>query len=139
LRIVFSVFGFLVGLIIFGIVFFRLVGISVTADYFNEQRVEIYKMEQAEIISVPGTNERKFRYEQFSKLPPYILTIELDEESYKQKLKESQELANALGRELNSAWKQWFAATIVGGFVSLIVVWFILRVISWIILGFVES
>jgi hypothetical protein len=139
LRIVFSVLGFLAGLIILGIVFFRLVGISASADALSRTKVEIYEMEHAEIISVPGTNQPKFRYKQFDELSARYFTIELDAESYKQKLKDLQELANGLRRELNSAWKQWFVATIVGGFVSLIVVWFILRVISWIILGFFES
>jgi hypothetical protein len=143
IRIVFSVLGFLAGLILFGIVSFKLWAISDIVEILGHTKVDLYHLEHAEIISVPDTNQTMFRYERAPTLPSLILDAEkyeiFDAESYKQQLKELRNSVNGITRELHSAWKGWFVTTIVGGFVSLLVVWFMLRVISWIILGFVES
>ena len=139
LRIVLSVIGFLAGLIVFGIVSFKFWQISLIVDTLHTTRLELYGLEHAEIISVPGSSQPKFRFKRFNVFFPNESVEELDAESYKLELKELRNSDNGVTRDLHSAWKGWFVTTIIGGFVSFIGAWFILSVINWIILGFIEE
>jgi hypothetical protein len=139
LRIVFSFLGFLAGLIVFGIVSFTFCRISDIAQTLSNTRIELYHLEDAETISVPGSSQPKFRFKRFNLYYPNESVEELDAESYQRELKELRNSVNGVTRDLNSVWKGWLVTTIICGFFSFIGAWFILSVISWIILGFIEK
>ena len=138
LRIVSSVLGFLAGLIIFGIVSFQVFEISSIAKTLNYVQIELYHLEKAKIIAVSDSNQPIYRYESYAYLEPSTF-VELDAKSYKQKLIDFQNSVNLHQRDLNHIWGIWLIMTIVGGFVSFLVVWFTLKILSWIILGFAEK